>query len=76
MFLITKCRNGFLLLPSSGVTASANMTDAFYLADVPEQIREAFKAEEEARKLRAVGPELVSISKSLDDLPVLNEQLG
>lgn len=62
---IEKCRNGYLLLPSGGSPA-----DAFYLADVPEAIKEAFKAEEEAKSVRS---QLQSISKGLEDLPVLDQ---
>jgi len=62
---IEKCRNGFLLLPSGG-----SPVDAFYLADVPEAIKEAFKAEEEAKTVRA---QLKSIASDLSDLPTLDQ---
>lgn len=62
---IEKCRNGFLLLPSGGSPA-----DAFYLADVPEAIKDAFKAEEEAKTVRA---QLKSIASDLSDLPTLDQ---
>lgn len=73
MFLITKCRNGFLLLPSSVSTASAEMSNAFYLASVPADIEAAFKAEEDAQKLRSVRPELVNLSKDMAEFPVLTD---
>lgn len=63
---IEKCRNGYLLLPAGGSPA-----DAFYLADVPEAIKEAFKAEEEAATVRA---QLKSIASDLG-LPTLDQEV-
>lgn len=64
---IEKCRNGYLLVPAG----DAGLADAFYLADVPEAIKEAFKAEEEAATVRA---QLKSIARDLS-LPTLDQEV-
>lgn len=65
--ILEKCRNGFLMLPKDGKPA-----DAFILAenDVSQAIKDAFEKDEEARSIKI---ELKSVSKSLDDLPVLTD---
>jgi len=72
--ILEKCRNGFLMIPAVG---QPTFSDAYYLTDeqVPQQIKDAFKAEEDAQKLRAVRPELVSLSKEMGDFPVLNTEV-
>jgi len=69
MFLITKIRNGYLLMPT-GRNVLTDNSESFYLASVPAEVEEAFKLEAEARSTKT---ELKAISGSLADLPVLTD---
>lgn len=68
MFLITKIRNGYLLMPT-GRNVLADNSESFYLASVPAEVEEAFKIEADSR----IKTELKAISGSLADLPVLTD---
>ena len=67
--LISPCRTGYLMFPVGAFKPS----DAYHLTEdqVPQPIKDAFKAEEEAATVRA---QLKSIARDLS-LPTLDQEV-